>query len=121
MNKKLPIFLAASLLISAPALACDYPERPAIPDGSTASKDDMLSAAASVKGYLADVDTYLTCIEAAEKAAIEAMDNPTEEELASRVEMLDKRFEAANEEKALLGEMFNQQVRAYNAKAKDDE
>jgi hypothetical protein len=121
MNKKLPVFLAASLLISAPVLACDYPERPAIPDGTTASKDDMVAASADVKKYLADVDTYLTCIEGVEKEAIEAMENPTEEEIANRTENLDKRFAAANEEKALVGEMFNQQVRAYNAKAKSDD
>lgn len=121
MNKKLPVFLAASLLIAAPTLACDYPERPTIPDGTTASKDDMLAAAAGVKEYLANVDTYLTCIEGVEKEAIEAMENPTEEEIASRTENLDKRFAAANEEKALVGEMFNQQVRAYNAKAKSDD
>ncbi len=121
MNKKLPVFLAASLLASAPALACDYPERPPIPDGATASKEDMMSAAAEVKEYLANVDTYLTCIEDAEKESIAAMENPTDEEIASRAEMLDKRFAAANEEKALVGEMFNQQVRAYNAKTQDDD
>ena len=30
--------------------------------------------------------------------------------------MLNKRFDAANEEKALVGEQFNQQIREYNAK-----
>jgi hypothetical protein len=32
--------------------------------------------------------------------------------------MLNKKFDAANEEKVLVGEQFNQQIRAYNAKAK---
>ena len=121
MNKKLTTILAASLIFAAPAFACDYPERPPIPDGANASKDDMLAAAAAVKEYLANVDTYLTCIEDAEKESIAAMENPTEEEISSRAEMLDKRFAAANEEKALVGEMFNQQVREYNAKANGDE
>ena len=38
--------------------------------------------------------------------------------MEKRDEVLDKKFDAANEEKALVGEQFNQQVRAYNAKKK---
>ncbi len=108
------LFLAAA----APSFACDYPQRPAIPDGTEASKDEMLSASSDVKAYLASVDEYLNCIESAEQEAIEAMDSPSDEEVRRRSEMLNKRFDAANEEKALVGEMFNQQVRAYNAKRK---
>ena len=48
------------------------------------------------------------------------MDNPTAEELQRREDMLNKRFDAANDEKALVGEQFNQQIRAYNAKLKAD-
>lgn len=120
MNTTLKIILASSFLLgAAPAIACDYPSKPAVPDGATATKEEMLSASASIKEYLAKVDDFLLCIEDEEKAAIAAMDNPSDEELQRRSEMLDKRFEAANEEKALLGEQFNQQVRAYNAKAKE--
>ena len=128
MNKSLKTLLASGLLaITIPAVACDYPERPTIPDGSTASKDEMLAASSQVKEYLASVDEYLTCIEDAEQAAIDEMGSPdddaakaeVEAEKQRRGEMLDKRFDAANEEKALVGEMFNQQVRAYNAKRKE--
>ena len=111
-------FVAVSLLLFAAqaAFACDYPARPSIPEGATASKDDLLAAKSSVQKYMEDVDAYLTCIENAEKAAIAELDNPTEEELQRRDKMLNKRFDAANEEKALVGEQFNQQIRAYNAK-----
>ena len=113
------ITLAALLFLFAqPALACDYPERPSIPDGNTASKDDLLAAKASVQTYMEEVDAYLTCIESAEQAAVAEMDNPTAEELQRREDMLNKRFDAANDEKALVGEQFNQQIRAYNAKLK---
>ncbi len=122
MKKTFYTALAFSLFVSAApalALACDYPERPEIPDGTTATKDQMLAASAQIKEYLANVDEYLNCIESAEQDAVAAMDEPTPEELQRRGEMLDKRFAAANEEKALVGEMFNQQVRAYNAKARE--
>lgn len=117
MNRLIKISLGSLFLLgSSIAIACDYPERPAIPDGSTASKDELIAAKNSVQDYMAKVDEYLNCIESAEKAAVEAMDNPSEEERQRRESMLNMKFDAANEEKALLGEQFNQEIRAYNEK-----
>ena len=116
MTKTFKLAVGALLLIAAPmAFACDYPERPAIPDGSTASKEELLAAKEKVGAYLAGVDEYLTCIENAEKAAVAELDNPDPDDLKRRDDMLSKKFDAANEEKVLVGEQFNQQVRAYNA------
>lgn len=112
---------AAVLLASSPSFACDYPQRPAVPDGSTATKEDMLTAKNDVQAFLAEVDEYLHCIEADEKAALDALDDPPPEEIQRREDLLNKKFDAANEEKALIGEQFNQQVRAYNAKRKATE
>ena len=108
------LFFASSL-----ALACDYPERPHMPDGNTASKDELLAAKAEVQSYVAAVDEYLTCVENEEKAAIAEIEDPSTEELQRRDELLSKKFDAANEEKALVGEQFNQQIRLYNQKLKD--
>lgn len=114
------IFVASVLVFSASlAIACDYPERPAIPDGATAGKDELLAAKDAIQAYMANVDTYLQCIESEETAAIAELDNPSPEELQRRDDILNKKFDAANEEKVLLGEQFNQQIRAYNAKAKE--
>ena len=116
----------ATVLFAVPALglACEYPERPTLPDGSTASKEQMIAAQTSVKAFLAAVDEYLTCIEEEEKDAIAALpevDESDEEavkgreaEIRRRDDLLSKRFDAANEEKFLFGEKWNQQVRAYN-------
>lgn len=117
MTKITTTITASLLLLAAQAsFACDYPARPSIPDGASASKDELLAAKSSVQEYMESVDAYLICIEDVEKAAIAELDNPSEEELLRRDEMLNKRFDAANEEKALVGEQFNQQIRAYNAK-----
>ena len=116
MNKTLKIAIGCCLLIVAPmAFACDYPERPDIPDGSTASKEELLAAKDDVGAFLAGVDDYLTCIETAEKEAVAEAESPSTEDLKRRDEMLGSKFDAANDEKALVGEEFNQQVRAYNA------
>jgi len=120
MNSLIKIsFGTLFLLSSSIAFACDYPERPSMPDGSTASKDELIAAKNSVQDFMAKVDEYLNCIEGEEKAAVEAMDNPSEEETQRRDAMLNKKFDAANEEKALLGEQFNQEIRAYNQKLQE--
>lgn len=106
-------FLTASL-----GFACDYPSRPHIPDGGSASKEDMLAAKSDVQTFLAAVDEYLQCVEAEEKAALESLDNPDAEAIRERDLALNRKFDAANDEKALVGEQFNQQVRAYNAQRK---
>ena len=116
--KKLIKTTAVLIVLAAPALsfACDYPERPSLPDGNTAPKEDMIAAQSAVKTFLASVDEYLQCIEQEEKAAVEALESPDEETLKRRDDLLTKRFDAANEEKFLFGEQWNQQVRAYNAR-----
>jgi hypothetical protein len=76
----------------------------------------MIAAQTAVKAFLAAIDGYLECIEQEEKDAVAAMDNPDEETIKRRDELLAKRFDAANDEKFLFGEQWNQQVRAYNAR-----
>jgi len=120
MNRIIKITSAAVFfLTSSLALACDYPDRPHIPDGATASKDELLAAKSAVQGYITAVDDYLQCIEDEETATIAAMEDPAPEEVQRHNDTLNKRFDAANEEKALVGEQFNQQIRAYNQKLKD--
>lgn len=122
MTKTIKILLGTLIMVAAPAtFACDYPERPGIPDGSAASKDELLAAKDAVGAFLAGVDDYLTCIENAEKDAVAKLEDPNADDLKRRDEMISKKFDAANDEKALVGEEFNQQVRAYNAARKADD
>lgn len=100
-------------------MACDYPERPFIPDGSNASKEQLLEAKTNVQNFIGAVDEYLTCVESEAKAAIDALEDPTQEEMQRQEDLLNKKFDAANEEKALVGEQFNQQIRLYNQKVQE--
>ncbi len=119
MNMTIRNAVACCVLLTCPVTyACDYPERPTIPDGSSASKDELLLAKEDVNTYMAGVDEYLTCIETDETAAIAALDDPDPAELKRRDQVLEKKFDAANAEKELVGEQFNLQVRAYNAARK---
>jgi hypothetical protein len=120
MNTILRLVLGTCLMFALPAaFACDYPDRPHIPDGATATKDELLASKSDVQAYLAAVDDYLRCVEADERAKVAAIDNPTPEDVKEHDEALSKKFDAANEEKALVGEQFNQQVRAFNKRAQE--
>lgn len=114
------VYGVCAIVATTATMACDYPDRPHIPDGSTASKEELLAAKADVTNFLTAVDEYLRCVENEEHEAIQAMVDPDPEVVQNRNNMLNKKFDAANEEKALVGEQFNQQVRAFNAKQKSD-
>ena len=119
MKMTIKFAIGCCVLLAAPTtFACDYPERPVIPDGATVSKDEMLAGVASVNKYLAGVDDYLTCIENEEKDTVAALENPDPEDLKRRDEELSRKFDAANAEKVLVGEEMNLQVRTYNAARK---
>ena len=122
MNKFFRPALGATLILASfTVFACDYPQRPFIPDGATASKEELLAAKDGVQTFLASVDEYLQCVELEEQAALASMDEPTPEEQTERDKSLNRKFDAANEEKAMVGEQFNQQVRAYNGKRKESQ
>ncbi len=122
MNMTMRNAIGCCILLACPVTyACDYPKRPTIPDGSSASRDELMLAKEDVNKYIAGVDEYLTCIETDETAAVDALEDPDPAELKRRDEVLEKKFDAANDEKALVGEQFNLQVRAYNDARKDAE
>ena len=120
MNKTTQITSAALLfLASSMALACDYPARPHLPDGASATKDDLLAAKNAVQSFIGAVDEYLVCIEEEDEAVAAETGEQSTEEKARRNELMNQKFDAANEEKALVGEQFNQEIRAYNEKLKE--
>src|ERR1700749_4143277 len=68
MNSPKRILVAVAVAYaaaSAPAYAdCVLPPAPSkIPDGSTASEQEMLTAMQTLKEYNADVDTYMKCLD----------------------------------------------------------
>jgi hypothetical protein len=121
MNKLMKTATAVALLVFAQAaLACDYPERVGdLPDGITASRDDMIAGKKAVQSYLAAMEAYLSCIEAEEAQAVLAMGKVDDDTKRQRKNMFDKKYNAAVEEMNLVAEQFNIQLRAYNAKKKN--
>ncbi len=114
MNKLIKLAVSAALVsMASGALACDYPKRAAVPDGATASKEQMIAGQKGVKDYMALMESYLSCIEAEEAAAVLELGNLDEKAKRQRADMFNKKYNAAVEEMNLVAEEFNLQVRAY--------
>ena len=114
MNRLIKLAVSVALLsMASGALACDYPKRAAVPDGLTASKDQMIAGQRGVKDYMAAMETYLSCIEAEEAAAVLKLGDLDESAKRMRADMFNKKYTAAVEEMNLVAEEFNLQVRAY--------
>jgi hypothetical protein len=109
MNSPKRIFaaLAVAYAVSLPAHAdCVLPPAPSkIPDGSTATEQEMITAMQTLKQYNGDVDTYLKCLD------FEAKQN--------RLSHGDqeKMHNAAVDQLTKIADKFNQQVRTFKAKS----
>ena len=119
MNKLTKSAASVALaLLTHGALACDYPQRADVPDGATASKDEMIAGQRGVRSYVAAMEEYLACIEAAEAQAVISLgDDVDESAKRQREDLFNKKYNAAVEEMNLVAEEFNVQVRAYKARS----
>ena len=108
-----------AFFLSPVALACDYPERVSIPNGNSATKDEMVTGQKGVKKYMADMQEYIACIEEEEeedeqnRAGIEEPDLIVE---AQRDEILVKKHNAAIDDMEKVAARFNEEVRAYKTR-----
>lgn len=91
---------------------CKFPEPPSIPDGSAASESEMGQAGAEVREFVANVQSSLECLAAAEESAGEEI---TEEQQAQLVAVYNTGVDQMN---AVAAE-YNEQVRAF--KGEDEE
>ena len=79
---------------STPLIACEKPKAPSsIPDGATASKEDMLAAKKAVDAFRSAMEEYLAC----------------EKNFAN--------LDAAQNELVKVADLFNVQIRAFKAKS----
>lgn len=118
MNKLASAF--AILTFSLPVWAeCNAPAQPELPDGASASMEEMLGGQKSVKAFQEANTTYRKCVEAdiaAAKTAGESAETDAARAAAAKTHSAAiERFNAAvAAEEAVAGE-FNTQVREYKA------
>lgn len=119
MKQIVKIAISTAMLLAAPlAFACDYPHRADVPDGTTASKEEMIAGQRGIKTYMAAMEEYLSCIEAAEQETVAGPDELDDDAKQQRIDMLNKKYNAAVEEMNIVAEEFNVQVRAYKDRSK---
>ena len=106
----------ALISIAQVGFACDYPPRVSIPNGMTATKEDMLDGQKGVKEFVADMEIYLECLVEEEKVARAAIEDLTPKLEQQREEMLSKKYNAAVEEMEKTAAQFNSEVQMYKGR-----
>ena len=88
---------------------CKMGTKPAVPNGRTATEEEMLNAQKGLKAYLADGDAYTACLKQVEAGWGEAV---TEEQKAVIVIFHNR----AVDEMQSTADLFNQAVRAFKGR-----
>ena len=88
--------------------ACDNPPVASVPDGATATMDQLLQAQADVKTYVAAMETYLACL-------TEELETAGDDAPAEFKSLMTTRYNTAVSEMEAVAQAFNDQVRAYRA------
>ena len=90
------------------ASACETPAMISIPDGKSATMEQLLAAQAQVKTYMAAMNEYLACIDG--EAAAKGEDAPDQYQA-----MMATRHNTAVSEMESVAGAFNDQVKAFKA------
>ena len=120
MKAWIPLTLVLALGAAATAQAdCTYPRAPdKIPDGATASKDEMVAAKNDVSRYNNEMNAYLDCIkleiQAIPKDAKMSKDDKAKADAQEK--LLDQKNNAAVDELQQIAARFNEQLRIWKAK-----
>lgn len=123
--KLLTSLVAVPLLLvlgTAAEAACVYPQAPQnIPNGQTATKDEMLAAQGTIKEYSTAVqETYLPCLEGEMNTAIAALD-PADPDFtkkkASAEAIHAKKHNAALDELQAVADRWKTERAAFLAKS----
>jgi hypothetical protein len=117
---KLALTLAGLLASGVTAADCLYPKPPAsMPDGATATEEEMVTGMKDVKEYNNQVTAYLSCLEMEMNARVEAAGPDAPADQVAQIKAIHtKRHNAAVEELEAHAARFNEQVKAYKARSK---
>jgi hypothetical protein len=106
----IPAVLCCSTFFTSTTLAsqCTEPEDVSIPDGSTASTEEMLAGQAAVKEYVRLGEAFLSCMD--------TQTSESSEELSDEQKQADRaRYNALVDKMQAAGQAFNDQIKAYKA------
>src|ERR1700744_547131 len=116
--KALFAITALAALVGPVYADCSYPPPPAkLPDGNTATMQEMVEAKQAVTQYNKDINAYVACIKLEHESAVtNAGDKLTAEQKADMEKMEVQKNNAAVDQLQSIADRFNEQVRIYKAK-----
>jgi hypothetical protein len=110
------------LAISPLALACDYPVAVDIPNGATATKDEMVSGVSAFKAWQQALAEYRECIKAETAEAIAALADSgasadeQEQSKTALEKQLTQKHDASVDDEMTRAEDMNTQIKAFKSK-----
>jgi len=121
MNKGILSVLMLGLLAAGQAGAdCAYPKAPTnLPDGLTATEEQMVAGMKTIKEYNVQVNDYLKCLETEANDRVQAAGPDAPKDQIDQIKAIHtKRHNAAFDELQSNVSRFNEQVKAYKAREK---
>jgi hypothetical protein len=121
MKAWIPLILALALSTAAHAEDCTYPRSTdAIPDGNTATKEQMIASKNDVSRYNTEMNAYLDCvsrqIDAAKPKDPSKLSKDEKAKVDGQVKILTEKHDAAVDELHAVAGRFNEQLKAFKAK-----
>jgi hypothetical protein len=112
--------LAGLLAVATASAECSYPKSPSgLPDGATATQDEMVSGMKAIKEYNSAVTAYLSCLESEMNTRIEAAGPDAPADQVEQIKAIHtKRHNAAVEELESTAARFNEQVKVFKGREK---
>ncbi|MGO9802042.1 MAG: hypothetical protein ACLPQ6_10650 [Steroidobacteraceae bacterium] len=120
--KALLVLAAAAALSAGAAYAdCPYPPPPdKLPDGASATLQDMLAGQKAVADYNKAINDYVACIDKAVEVSIaSAGDKLKPEQKADMQRVETQKHNAAIDQLQSVADRFNEQVKVFKAKSAD--
>jgi hypothetical protein len=107
----------STLLFAGAGIACEYPDNPPVPNGSSASKDEMIAGQKAMNAYIKELEAYQQCLVEEEEAARAELGEEVEPDvLKQREELLTKKYNAAHDEMLKAAAVFNAELEEFNSR-----
>lgn len=117
---RMMLALFAFLMAGAAQATCIYPRAPErVPDGKTASYEEMATAQTTVQQFNEDINAYNACLDL-EMSALEKSGTYDENRLTELRAMQAKKNNAAVDEVQAVADRFNEQLRIFKTRDKQD-
>jgi hypothetical protein len=112
------ISVVALLGAGAAHAACSYPRAPQkMPDGNSASMEEMVEAQKAVRKYDADINAYVACLKLEhEQQLAQDSDALSEDQKKYMARLQVQKHNAAIDELEAVAARFNEQVKVFKAK-----